>query len=465
MGKGQELVKNTAIISIGKIASQMVSFFLLPLYTSILSTEDYGNVDLVTTYVQLFLPIATCQMEQSMFRFLLDNRNTGKKETVISEIFTINTLLSLVFLLIFFAVAPWIRSEAKYFFLFNLYASIFSSLMLQVARGLGKNADYAVGSFLIAGGQVILSMIFVVVLRLGFRGMLAATFLAHIMCGIYLVIRTGTFRCFRFVKLTRDNVIPYAKYSLPLVPNTISWWILSASDRTIILRYLGIGANGIYSAANKFSGIYTTIYNIFNLSWLETVSLYLHEPDGQKVFSELQAAVIKFFSCAALGLTAVMPFVFHLLVNEKFGVAYYQIPILLAGAYFSAMTGVLGAYYTAEKMTSAIAKMTMSAAALNVIINIVFVQFWGLYAASMSTLLSYAAVFVLRYRDVKKRFGVAVDRKIFVSIGILSVIVWIPYYQRSLIWSAAALLVICVYSVIVNYPLIKPLLQIIQKKH
>ena len=49
------------------------------------------------------------------------------------------------------------------------------------------------------------------------------------------------------------------KYSVPLIPNMISWWIVSASDRTIISTVLGVAQNGIYSAANKFSGVFTTL--------------------------------------------------------------------------------------------------------------------------------------------------------------------------------------------------------------
>ena len=180
---------------------------------------------------------------------------------------------------------------------------------------------------------------------------------------------TKSYKYIRLVKLNRQSITPYLKYSLPLIPNTISWWILNASDRTIILKFIGISANGIYSAANKFSGIYTTIFNIFNLSWTESVALHLNEKDSSEDFSKLQDSLIKFFGCMFLGLTAVMPLVFKILVNERYNAAYYQIPPLLMGAFFSAMAGFVSAYYVAAKMTSVIAKMTMLAAALNIIIN------------------------------------------------------------------------------------------------
>lgn len=75
MNREKVLIKNTVIITIGKVCTQMISFFLLPIYTAILSTEEYGVVDLMNTLVSLLLPIITLQIEQALFRFLVDNRN------------------------------------------------------------------------------------------------------------------------------------------------------------------------------------------------------------------------------------------------------------------------------------------------------------------------------------------------------------------------------------------------------
>ena len=74
MSKEKTLVKNTFIISIGKICTQLITFFLLPVYTAYLSTEQYGIVDLLNTLVSFLLPIITLQLEQGAFRLLIDFR-------------------------------------------------------------------------------------------------------------------------------------------------------------------------------------------------------------------------------------------------------------------------------------------------------------------------------------------------------------------------------------------------------
>lgn len=465
MNKGKELAKNTAIISIGKISTQMISFLLLPLYTAVLSTEEYGVVDLVVTYVHLLLPICTLQLEQSIFRFVLDKRkDEQEKKRIFSEIFTLAIIAIVLFSVIYIVISPLIHSEFKYYLLINLIANIYGQLMLQSARGLGKNAAYAVGSFISAAGQVALNIVFVLILRWGPRGMFISMFLAFLGCGTYILISTKSYKYIRIVKLSKESITPYLKYSLPLIPNTISWWILNASDRTIILKFLGISANGIYSAANKFSGIYTTIFNIFNLSWTESVALHLNEKDSSDDFSKLQDSLIKFFGCMFLGLTAVMPLVFKILVNERYNAAYYQIPPLLMGAFFSAMAGFVSAYYVAAKMTSVIAKMTMLAAGLNIVINLLLVKQFGLYAASFSTLISYFVIFLLRYVDVRKRFKVFISRKMAISLMVMTMVVWACYYSEIVAVQIVCLAVIVIYSFIQNKDMLMSLLKMVKNK-
>lgn len=201
MSNGGELAKNTAVIAVGKIATQLVSFLLLPLYTAVLSTEDYGVVDLVTTYVQLLLPIVTCQLEQSIFRFLLENRkDEEQKKIILSDIYTLTAMIMLVFSLIYMCISPFIKSQYKYMLLLNLLANVYVALMLQTARGFGLNAIYAMGSFISASGQVALNVLLVLIFRLGANGMLISMFVAYIISGTYLTFATKAYHYIRLKK-------------------------------------------------------------------------------------------------------------------------------------------------------------------------------------------------------------------------------------------------------------------------
>ena len=159
MNKEKQLIKNTAIVSIGKICTQLITFFLLPLYTALLSTEQYGVVDLMNTLVSLFLPIVTLQIEQGIFRYLIDCREDeeGKRKIITTSMLFI-TIQSILYLVIFFIASSFINNEYKYFLATNLIAGMFSTILLQISRGLGDNPKYAVGSFISGVVIVILNV-------------------------------------------------------------------------------------------------------------------------------------------------------------------------------------------------------------------------------------------------------------------------------------------------------------------
>ena len=463
MGKGKELAQNTAILSVGKICTQLVNFLLMPLYTKLLTTQEYGVVDLVVTYGQLLLPVVTMQMEQGLFRFLIEHRtDDNNKKKIISEIMSLTFLITIIFSLIYIIISPFIKSEFKFYLLINLWANVFSAMLLQAERGIGENMTYAIGSFVLASGQVILNIIFVAILKMGVRGMMLAMICAYILSGIFILFKIQLCKYFKPCIPKKGDIAIYLKYSAPLVPNAISWWILGASDRSVILKFLGVGFNGIYSAASKFSGIYTTIYNIFNMSWTELVSLHMKDSNSKESFNELQSTVVRLCITIALGLVAVMPFAFKILVNEKFADAYYQIPILTIGVFFSSMVGLISAYYIADKKTAIIARTSMMCAAINIILNISMISKIGLYAASISTVVAYFSLYCLRYRDVKKRFGIKLETSLIISATIMMLFIGICYYIRNMILCAVAFLIYIGYAVALNIHILKNIVDMVK---
>ena len=128
------------------------------------------------------------------------------------------------------------------------------------------------------------------------------------------------------------------------------------------------------------------------------------------------------------------------------------------------MTGILGAYYVAEKMTSVIARMTIMAAVLNIAINLIFIRKIGLYAASISTLIAYLTVFVLRYLDVRKRFGIKIELNVGVGTILMMVIVWLAYYRQNTVECMITFIVVFSYSLVMNFQLLKSMIEVIKNK-
>ncbi len=464
MSRGKELVKNTAILTIGKMCTQFISFLLLPLYTALLSTEEYGIFDLFTTYISLILPLVCWQLDQGIFRFMIDCREDKSKIRVLfSSITSVNIVQAFAVSLIYLCIQSLISSEYKMYLLFGVILNIFSGLLMQFARGLGDMFSYSVSSFLTASSTVALNVFFVAFLRLGAHGMFIAT-----MCGIainciYLLFKLKAWEYYSLKLIDFSLVKEVCGYSLPLVPNQISGWILSASDRTIIARFLNVAENGVYSVANKFSNLVGTFYGFFNLAWVETVSVHYNDDDRDEFIGNMMETVFNLFVSVCVGIIAIMPFVFPVMVNQQYGNAYYQIPILMIAVFFQILVGLYSAVYIALKKSSTIARTTIAGAIINVLVNLVLIKYIGLYAASISTLVSYASTALYRRIDIRKYIRIKVNVPNIVLNSVAVAFVTMSYYFNNDIVNVVTLLIACIYTVGINRKLIKMVISEIRK--
>ena len=120
MNQKKELMKNTLIISIGKFSTQLVSFLLLPLYTSLLTTTEYGRYDLLNTISIFLIPCITLLMEEGMFRFLIDAKDDKEKGEVFSITTTTTTISFLVWSILILIVGSIIKYPYTIYLIFYL---------------------------------------------------------------------------------------------------------------------------------------------------------------------------------------------------------------------------------------------------------------------------------------------------------------------------------------------------------
>lgn len=456
MSRKRELVRNTAILTIGKICTQCINFFLLPLYTAVLKTEEYGTFDLIITYGTLLLPLVNWQFDQGIFRFLLECReDKEKQQTLFSTAFIANCFQIFIYILIGLIINTAIRSKYIYFILSYVVIQVLTALFLQLSRGLGRNKVYAVSSFISATSTVVLNVIFLCIIQTGLEGLFMATFLAQCITILYLCIMLKPWEFFKIEKFDRETFHNLRKYSLPLVPNNLAWWVVNVSDRTIISFVLGVAFNGIYTVANKFSSVFIQFYNIFNLSWTETVSIHFYDEDRDDFLEKAITEIYNLFSCLCLGVVACMPFIFPYMVDGKYNDAYAQIIILMYAMLFRVFQGLYSCVYIAMKDSKKVASTSIASAAINILVNVLLIKFIGLYAASLSTLIAFGSMAIVRYIDVNKIIKMKIKKRFLLATFVLSLILLITYYANEIVPNVIILFCICVYSYIVNRDFLK----------
>ena len=187
MEKHKELAKNTIVLFVGRFSTQFLSFLLLPIYTKVLSSTEYGTYDLIITYIALIAPIVSLQIEMATFRELIDARNNESKINAIisSSIFSI-VIQSIICITIYFIVCFFINIPYSSLVLLNILTVLLSNILMQVARGLGKNIKYSASSIISGISMIFFSIFFLTILRNGIYGLLNASILANATAIIYL---------------------------------------------------------------------------------------------------------------------------------------------------------------------------------------------------------------------------------------------------------------------------------------
>ena len=464
MNKNKELVKNTIIIFIGKFCTQFITLLLLPLYTHFLSTEDYGYIDLIQTYLTFFIPLILLKIDAGIFRFLIDARKSEEEKNKIITNGIFIMFVELIISTILFAVAVKIFS-IKYSILIvmNLISLSVLTFLLQIVRGIGKNKQYSFSSIIAAIVTIVLNLIFLGFHKNG-KYVLIASLISNIICTIYLLIVNKILKNVKIKYIDKKLIKDLLKYSIPMIPNELSWWIVHVSDRTIISYALGVAANGIYSVSCKFSNILSSIFNIFNLSWQESAALHINDTDKDEFFSNVINKVFNLFICFCIGILACLPFVFELLIKDSYREAYKYVPILLLANIFSVLIGLIGSIYVAKKMTKEVAKTTMIAAIINLTIDIALIKVIGIYAAAISTLVSYMLLAIYRYIDVQKYVKVKIPIKNIVVNSIIFILVVVLYLYNNIALNVINLLLCILYAIIVNKELLIEFKKVIGKK-
>lgn len=450
MNRERDLLKNTLILSIGTFLPKFVSLITLPILTACLTKEEYGTYDLVTVLVSLVLPAATLQIQTAAFRFLIDIREDEEKtKEIISSIFAFILPISMFMLMILFFILPGKRFDRLLVCLYFLVDILVNSCR-QIVRGLKKNLDYSISAIISAIGKMVFVVIFVWYLKTGLTGAVLALLAASSISLFVLFVRTKLYS-YIDLKMIRIPVIrKMLSYSLPMVPNQLSMWVMKTSDRFVVTSVLGLSANAVYGVANKIPSILNLAQSTFTMAWHENASMASKDEDSAEYYTSMFASVFD-LTAGFLGLLIGMtPLLFALLIRGDYEESLVQMPFLFLGVFFCCQSTFLGGIYVAYKDTKSVGITTMIAAAFNFAIDIILIRRIGLYAASISTMVSYILLFVFRVYDVRKLVDIRFDLKHIVIVTCVLAFESVIFYLKKPLLSMVNMLIGIVLFVLLN---------------
>lgn len=466
MKREEKLFKNTIILAIGTFVPKLASLITLPLLTGYLSSEEYGSYDLILTLVSLILPAVTLQIQAAAFRFLVEHRkSTEKKKSIITNIFVFSIPISVLALIVLYIIIPVASVFTKIVICSYFMIDMLLGTTRQISRGLSKNLDYSISAIVSSVGHIIFSGLLVVSLKLGLVGAVASIMIADFCALVFLVVKSGVLSYINVSATNKDTIIEMLKYSWPMVPNSLGLWVMRLSDRLIISAVLGVAANAVYAVANKIPSLLTTAQSTFTMAWQESASLAADDKDVGIYYSNMFKTMYNFYAGCLAVLIGITPLLFKLLIKGDYADAYFQMPILFFGVFFNCLTAYFGGIYVAFKKTMSVGLTTVAAAACNLVIDLLCINWIGIYAASISTLASYLFMFIFRLIDVQKIIRFKIDFVQVVGLLILLVVESVFCYMQTTALNIFNFILGFVLMFVLNRNMFKNLLRKVIKKH
>ena len=474
MNQKKQLMKNTIIIAIGKLSTQIISYLLLPLYTSQLDPSEYGNYDFICTLSVFLCPIITLLMEESMFRYLIDADSKVQRKKIITQTI-IYTFFGTVLFTIIAALIMGFGTDYTPMYITAIITFVISNILIglsnALSRGLGKIKLYSVSNFILGISTIILNIVFILALNAGAEGLLWANTIANAFTAIVIL---AILKLPKYIgKIDKPLMKDMIKYSIPLVPNSISWSIINMSDRIILTQMVSSAANGIYAMANKFPNIINVLYGYFYTAWKESAAKIVKENNKNQYYNSIYHDAKRFLYAVTICLIAVMPFVFPIFINEAYDEAYVYIPIVMIATYYSNLSSFYGGIFSAYKDTKIMGTTTIVAAVINLVIDLLLVNTLKIYAACFSTLIANLIVYFYRKKKLKKYLKLkelkwqgpmlflaliclAYYAKYIPGVGNNTVLLWII--------NVISLLIAVLYSLLNNWKFIKGIVNTIKGK-
>lgn len=416
MSRQRALAKNTLILTFGSIVPKFVNIITLPILTGFLSKADYGIYDLVVSLVTLVLPVATLQMQAAAFRFLIEARgDRSRQNAIVTNILVVTTALSIIVLIALFFLLSSLPLVVRALICSYYLLDILVATLRQVARGFSMNKVYSVSVIVNSVAEGLAIVGFVMLIQGGLNGALVASVIGQASSLLILVYKVKIFSFLDLRSLSVAVSKELVSYSWPLIPNSLSNWVITMSDRLILAVMIGIEASAIYAVASKIPNMLGIIQLSFNLAWQENASLASDDVDRGSYYTQMFDMVFRLAAGGLALLFAASPLIFAFLIHGDYSESYVHMNILFVGALASSVSSFLGGIYIARMKTKEIGATTFAVAVVNIVSEIVLVPFFGIFAASFAYTFSFAALAIFRAWRLQSFEQIDFDLKLVVA--------------------------------------------------
>ena len=411
--------KNTILVFVGNAGSKIIGLLLLPIYTRFLSTDEVGITDMVGVYASIFLPVISVCVADGMFVFPKDSDKEGKKKYFSSGLFFALLTFSFYSLLFFIIEITSIKIQIHSTFtdyiwwIFIMTVSLFfQSYMQQFCRSIDKMVIFSTTG--IVQALLLVTLAFWWLPLYGIKGYFWSLIVASLLSSLYSYIFSGSYKYLSFHSFDRISLKELLSYGLPLIPNSLMWWLVNGINRPLMESNIGLNAIGLFSVAQKFPSFISILFTILSTAWGISMIEEYRKP-GFSIFYEKMIRLITIaVVIGGIILSLSSKLLISIFVSDDFFGAWKYIPFLTIAVLFQCISSLVGGIFMAVKTSKYFFYSSIWGASISLVCTYFFIILWGVMGVCIALTLSFFSLLVSRY--IYSRRYVSVDFKPFITL-------------------------------------------------
>jgi O-antigen/teichoic acid export membrane protein len=381
--------------------SKVLVYVLQRVYTALLSPDQNSAIKLITSTSNLILPIMYLGIVEAVIRFGMENKYRR------SDIFSTGIYTALggyTVLWLLYPLISQLESISGYAWLVYLYCltSSMRTIVTNFVRVSGFVRLFALDGAFTTLTTIGFNLLFLLHFKMGVAGYVLGTVVADALSAICLFFFLRLYRFLKLRGLSRQAVRDMFRYSLPMIPPAIFWWVTNTSDLYFIEPMLGSTINGLYAQAYVIPNLILIVSTFFTQAWQLSAFTEYKSAEGERFFSTVFRSYYTFIFLIASGLILLIKPITGLMYDPAYFEAWRMSPLLILAVSFSCLVTFLGAIYNAEKKNAMVSVTTAVGGVLNLILNALLIPVFGVQGAAVATFASFLVVFIIRAVDTRK---------------------------------------------------------------
>lgn len=411
------LVKNTAMFALGNLGSKLLQIFLVPYYTRVMTDAEFGTADVLQAVVALLLPLLSLTVYEAVFRYAMES--DYDKNSVLSAGVAVTVIGTVVLCFTGAVITLVYPIEFMWLVILNSVANAFRSLYSQYTRAIGKTALFTLDNVLITVYVLVFNILFISVFDLGITGYMLGYTLANLISSLFLIIRLKGLAKVKLSLIKSTTVKQMLRFSIPLIPNSICWWLSSFASRLMITFYIGEWANGLFAAAYKIPSLLSVIVTIFFQAWQISANEEFKKNDVADFYTEIYNQIFAIIVTVSSVLMILCRPITSVFLGHDYQSAWSFMPTLLLSMTFFSFAQFLGSIYSANKKTGMAFVTNLIGVVINISLNFILIKYLDVIGCAIATAVSYFVLWISRLIDTHKIVPIKHDAFITITAIII----------------------------------------------